>query len=252
MTDLVTIKRDGALVELRLNRPQKLNALTGAMYDAVAGELVRGGGDDSVRAFLVSAEGPTFTSGNDIGEFMRDVGDFASSPQGRFMGALTASPKPIVAAVQGAAVGIGTTMLLHCDLVYASADAALSAPFVSIGLVPEAGSSMIMPAMLGFQRAAKLLLLGESISASQACEAGLVTEVVPIEILQSHARTKAERLASQPPKALAAARALMRGNRDALNLHMAREVEAFQHALRGSEAQGAFAAFMERRAPNGP
>ncbi|MBS0342231.1 MAG: enoyl-CoA hydratase/isomerase family protein [Proteobacteria bacterium] len=245
MSSHIAIHREGPLVEIRLNRAGKLNALTGEMYDAIAGELERGCADDSVRVFLLGAEGPVFTAGNDIGEFLHFRGDFKSSPQGRFVQALTGCSKPIVAAVQGPAVGIGATMLLHCDLVYASEHATLSAPFVSVGLVPEAASSMIMPTMMGYQRAARLLLLGESIDAQQALGAGMVTEVVAPDRLQAHARSKAARLATQPPQALATARTLMRGDRDALQAHMRREVDAFALALSGPEARQAFAAFMQ-------
>jgi len=247
MADLVMIRKEGPLVELQLNRPEKLNALTGAMYDAIASEFLRGCTDHDARVFLISSKGSTFTSGNDIGEFMHLTGDLASSPQSRFVHALTGCSKPIVAAVQGAAVGIGTTMLLHCDLVYAGIDALFSAPFVSMGLVPEAGSSMIMPQMFGFQRAAKLLLLGERITAEQAQGAGLVTEIVSNEALYPHARSKALRLAAQPPDALAATRQLMRGNRDTLQAHIERENDLFRRSVRGSEAKEAFAAFMEKR-----
>ena len=144
-------------------------------------------------------------------------------------------------------MGIGTTMLLHCDLVYASPDASLSAPFVSMGIVPEAGSSLLMPQLLGMQRAARLLLLGEPMSAEQALQAGLVSEIVPEAALRDHARRKARILATKPPKALAAARALMRTGQEMLAAHMQREMEAFAQAVRGPEAREAFTAFMEKR-----
>ncbi len=251
MDETVRIAEQDGVVEIRLNRVEKKNALNFAMYEACTAALLEGCCRDSVRVFLITAEGATFTAGNDIGDFLRAGAgaDLGPSPGGRFIESLARCGKPIVAAVQGAAIGIGTTLLLHCDLVYASPEASLSVPFVSMGLVPEAGSSLLMPALLGRQRAARLLLLGESMSAEEAREAGLVSGIVPLDHLRAHARDKARTLAGRPQAALAASRALMRPDSEALAAHMQREMEAFGRAVRGHEAREAFAAFLEKRAP---
>ena len=261
MSEHVSVNEDRGVVEIRLNRTEKKNALTGAMYQTMTSALAGGcgvahaaprleQGNDAVRVFLITAEGSTFSAGNDIGDFLRASGEAGEPAASRFIHQLVNCTKPIVAAVQGAAVGIGTTMLLHCDLVYASPDASLSVPFVSMGLVPEAGSSLLLPRLLGAQRAARLLLLGEAMVAEQALQAGLVTEIVSAASLQEHARGKAIALAAKPPMALSATRALMRGGQDEVAAQMRREFEAFARALRGVEAREAFTAFMEKRPPD--
>jgi enoyl-CoA hydratase/carnithine racemase len=250
MSEHVLATESGGIVELRLNRPEKKNALTGAMYDALATALTDGCARSDVRVFLIAAEGDAFCAGNDIADFLRSNGGLDGSPAERFLNALIGCSKPIVAAVNGSAIGVGTTLLLHCDLVYASRAAKLSVPFVSIGLVPEAGSSLLLPQLLGYGRAARLLLLGETLSAEEAHAVGLVGELVAPDALREHARAKAARLAAQPPAALAATRALMRGDRSRLDAQRALEIEAFGRALRGPEAREALTAFMEKRAPD--
>src|ERR1700730_6836341 len=157
MTDHILSIRHGAVLEARLNRPEKKNALTGAMYHGICDLLEQASSNNSIRAVLLTAEGSTFTSGNDLAEFMSFSGDFAVSPQARFARAIANTTKPFVAAVQGMAVGIGATMLLHCDLVYATPDVKLSTPFVDMGLVPEVGPTMPFPAYIGLRRASALL-----------------------------------------------------------------------------------------------
>jgi enoyl-CoA hydratase/carnithine racemase len=250
MAQTVVIAEDGGVVEMRLNRPEKKNALTAEMYDALTAALTGGCARGSVRAFLISAEESAFTAGNDIGDFLRASGEIGDSAAARFVHAITSCSKPIVAAVNGVAVGVGMTLLLHCDLVYAAPDARMSVPFVSLGLVPEAGSSLTFPRLFGPQLAARLLLLGEPLSAAAALTAGLVCEIVPPGELRAFARAKAAQLAAAPPAALAATRALMRGDRTELEAQLAREFEAFARALRGPEAREAFTAFLEKRAPD--
>ncbi|MBV9747517.1 MAG: enoyl-CoA hydratase/isomerase family protein [Acetobacteraceae bacterium] len=245
----VQTREDDGVVEVRLNRPGKKNALTGAMYGAMADALAQAGASVSARVVLFSAEGDTFTAGNDIGDFLAMAGEFAETPPARFIRALVTFEKPMVAAVQGLAVGVGTTMLLHCDLVYAAPQARFSTPFVDMGLVPEAGSSALLPSRIGYQRAAALLLLGEAMGAEQALAAGLVNAVVAADVLQEHARERARAIAAKPPNALATARRLMRGDRASLEAHMRREQEAFGGAVRSAEARAAFTAFLERRPP---
>ena len=249
MTSHISSIRHGAVLEARLNRPEKKNALTGAMYDGISEILEQASSSNSIRAVLLAAAGSTFTAGNDLAEFMSMSGDLAVSPQGRFVRAITGATKPIVAAVQGRAVGIGTTMLLHCDLVYATPDVKLSTPFVEMGLVPEAGSTLLFPARLGLQRASALLLLGETLDAEAAVAAGLVNAIVPADQLHACALEKAQALASKAPEAFAVARRLMRGNKTQLDAHMAEEGEAFGRAVRGPEAREAFTAFFEKRKP---
>jgi enoyl-CoA hydratase/carnithine racemase len=248
MTNHIISMRQGAVLEARLNRPEKKNALTGAMYNGIAEILEQASSSNSIRAVLLTAEGSTFTSGNDLAEFMSISGDFVVSPQGRFVRAITSATKPIVAAVHGRAVGIGTTMLLHCDLVYGTPDVKLSTPFVEMGLVPEAGSTLLYPTYIGLQRASALLLLGETLDAEAAVAAGLIMRVSADE-LHAYALEKAQALASKAPEAFAVARRLMRGNKTQLDAHMAEEGEAFGRAVRGPEAREAFTAFFEKRKP---
>ena len=249
MTSHISSIRHGAVLEARLNRPEKKNALTGAMYDGISEILEQASSSNSIRAVLLAAAGSTFTAGNDLAEFMSMSGDLAVSPQSRFVRAITGATKPIVSAVQGRAVGIGTTMLLHCDLVYATPDVKLSTPFVEMGLVPEAGSTLLFPARLGLQRASALLLLGETLDAEAAVAAGLVNAIVPADQLHAYALEKAQALASKAPEAFAVARRLMRGNKTRLDAHMAEEGEAFARAVRGPEAREAVTAFFEKRQP---
>jgi enoyl-CoA hydratase/carnithine racemase len=248
--ELILIDEADGVLELRFNRPEKKNAITGAMYDALTAALEDAGARRAVRAVLIAAEGDTFTAGNDIKDFLAMQGGLASTPAGRFIHAIATFEKPLVAAVNGPAIGVGTTMLLHCDLVYASPEASLSVPFVDLGLVPEAGSSLLLPARVGFARAASLLLLGEPMDAEAARTAGLVNAVVPAAALRDHARAEARKLAAKPPQALAATRALMRGEPSPLHAQMRLESAAFSKALQGAEAREAFTAFLERRAPD--
>jgi enoyl-CoA hydratase/carnithine racemase len=247
MTIHIQSIQHGAVLEARLNRPEKKNALTGAMYDGISELLQQACSSNSIRAVLLTAEGPTFTAGNDLAEFLSISGNFADSPQGRFVRAITGATKPIVAAVPGRAVGIGTTMLLHCDLVYGNPDLKLSTPFVEMGLVPEAGSSLLYPTYIGLQRASALLLLGETLDAEAAVAAGLVNAIVPADELHAYALEKAQALASKAPEAFAVARRLMRANRTVLEAQMAAEGQAFARAVRGPEAREAFTAFFEKR-----
>ena len=247
MTPDILVTSHGPVTELRFNRPGKKNAITGAMYDALTAALFDAAADADTRAVLISGEGDTFTAGNDIADFLALSGQ-GEVPATRFIHAIAGFTKPLVAAVGGAAIGVGTTLLLHCDLVYAAPGARFAVPFVDLGLVPEAGSSMLLPRALGSHRASAMLLLGEAMDAHAAEAAGLVA-VVPAESLHAHALEVAGRLAAKPPAALMTSRALMRRDTDAVRAHMRREDEAFATALAGPEARAAFTAFMNRRAP---
>ena len=246
----VDIERDGGVIVATLNRPEKKNALTGAMYRTLREALVTASADEGVGAVLVTGEGGAFCAGNDIGDFLAEnkaqSEGARSGPGGEFIRTLARFDKPLVAAVEGPAVGVGTTMCLHCDLVYAAPSARFAMPFVNLGLVPEAGSSMLVPRRFGLGVASELLLLGETIDAARAREIGLVAEVVAPEAVKAHALAKAKALAAKPRAALLATRRLMRGDAQALYAHMEEELVAFAHALKSPEARAAFEAFAGR------
>jgi enoyl-CoA hydratase/carnithine racemase len=246
----VEIERDGGVLVATLNRPDKKNALTGAMYRALREALAAASADEGVGAVMVTGAGGAFCAGNDIGDFLaenRAQGEGARiGPGGEFIRALARFDKPIVAAVEGPAIGVGTTMCLHCDLVYAAPSARFAMPFVNLGLVPEAGSSMLAPRRFGTAVASELLLLGDAIDAARAREIGLVNEIVAAEALKPHALDKAKALAAKPRAALLATRKLMRGDAEALYAHMERELLAFAQALKSAEARAAFEAFAAR------
>ena len=250
MSDAILVHEADGVLELRFNRPDKKNAIAGAMYHTLTAALQDAVARPEVRCVLIGAEGDAFTAGNDIRDFLAMPGGLEQAPPARFIHAIATFGKPLVAAVQGLAVGVGTTLLLHCDLVYASPAATFSVPFVDLGLVPEAGSSLLLPARMGHARAAALLLLGEVMDAREALSAGLLTGIVPAEELQDHARAKARKLAAKPAAALAATRRLMRGDPAVLHARMREEEAAFSQALASPDARAAFAAFLGRRAPS--
>lgn len=243
---IAAVEKDGIL-EIRLERPEKKNALTAAMYRAVTSELQTASARPDIGVVLLAGSGDAFCAGNDLSDFLS--GPDAVETALDFIRAIAVFDKPIVAAVQGLAVGVGTTMLLHCDLVYASPDASFHMPFVNLGLVPEAGASLLAPAMLGHARAAAMLLLGEPMDAQTAESAGLVTALVPTDRLLSHARTKAAVLLAKPRDALLATRRLMKGDPAALSARIEEEVRVFRMALQSPDAREAFTAFFEKRMP---
>jgi enoyl-CoA hydratase/carnithine racemase len=225
------------------------------MYQAMADALRAAAADKAVRAVLITGQPGIFTSGNDIEDFMqRRTGqgsDAADSPVFRFMRALSGCSKPVVAAVTGAAIGIGTTMLLHCDFVYVSDEARLATPFVSLGLVPEYASSLLMPALMGHRRAAEKLLLGDPFTGENAVECGLANAVLPASEVVNHARRVAERFNGLPPGAVRDAKRLMRQpGREIILKTMAAEGEIFSSRLRSPEATEAFQAFFQKRKPD--
>lgn len=237
----------GRTVEIHIDRVHKKNALTAEMYRRMAAALEGASKSSRVDVMLIAAEGPVFCSGNDLKDFL--AGPAASAAAFDFVKTLVDFQKPIIAAVQGAAVGIGTTMLFHCDLVYATPDAQLSMPFVGLGLVPEAGASLLAPAALGHAKAASMLLLGEPLDAASAERAGLVTAIIPDDLLLAHARAKAAALAAQPAKALAVTRRLMRPNPDGLAARIDEEAHHFKELMQSADAREAFTAFLEKRKP---
>ncbi|MGD2139463.1 MAG: crotonase/enoyl-CoA hydratase family protein [Burkholderiales bacterium] len=252
MTEKVIVNVRNGVQSIRLNRPDKKNALTSDMYDRII-EALRSGdasGDVAVHVFL-GGQG-VFTAGNDIGDFARHDGKVRDPGTGApgLIRLLPVVEKPMVAAVDGLAVGIGATMLFHCDLVYASPAASLRTPFLDLGLVPEAGSSLLAPLRMGTQRAFELLCLGEPFDAQRALEAGLINKVVPADELEAVAFQAATRLAMKPPGALAAARKLLRGDPAAILAQIEHESEVFAQRLSSEEAREAFSAFMEKRKPD--
>ena len=240
-----------AILRIEINRPDKKNALTQAMYQAMADALRAADADDRVRVVLIQGKSDLFTSGNDLQDFLSNPPREENRPVFQFLEAVSHLQKPLVAAVAGAAVGIGTTMLLHCDLVYAAPNARLQMPFVNLGLVPEAASSLLLPALAGYVRAAELLLLGEPFSAEKAREVGLVTAIVPEEQLLATAYAQARKLAQKPAAALRLTKQLMKQGQMALvEKQMKAEGGHFARLLGSPEAKEAFSAFLEKRKPD--
>ena len=250
MSDINTELSDGIL-RIEMNRPERKNAMTGAMYGRIAEILDEADKDDAVRVVFWHGAGDSFTAGNDIEDFLKNPPGEGDSPQGRLTDAFIRFEKPLVAAVHGVAVGGGTTMLTHCDLVYAGEGTKFRIPFVDLALVPEFGSSYSIPARAGYLRAAELYLLGEPFSAQHAAELGLVTRVVPDTELLATARAAAAKLAAKPAGALRATKQLLKAaSFGPIRRAVEGEGKEFTARVRGPEAKEAFSAFLEKRPPN--
>lgn len=250
MSDILIHTADGVMT-LTLNRVDKKNSFTQAMYGACADALAQASTDNSVRAVVLQGHATIFSAGNDIGDFLNGPVSTQESPVFRFLRGIATFPKPLVAAVCGPAVGIGTTLLFHCDLVYAGDNAAFSMPFVNLGLCPEAASSLLVPQMLGYHRAAEALLLGEPFLAEAALEVGLVNRVVPPMEANGVAQAQARKLAAKPLSSLVEIKRFMKKGQMAQVLEvMAEEGERFGQMLREPAAREAFTAFMEKRRPD--
>jgi enoyl-CoA hydratase/carnithine racemase len=253
--EILTTKADGILT-IEFNRAERKNAITTAMYQAVADALLDGDKDPAVRAVLITGKPEIFTAGNDLDDFLRNSAPVpGASPQDRpvfqFMRALSGMGKPVVAAVSGAAIGIGTTMLMHCDLVYAGDNAKFSLPFAQLGLCPEFGSSLLLPQLAGYPRAAEKLMLGEPFGAQEALEMGLVSKVLPAAELRAFAQQQAAKLVALPAASIRATKALMkRPRQQVLAETLAVEGKQFFDMLQGAEAKEAFTAFFEKRKPD--
>lgn len=249
MTDDVIAADDGPIRTIRMNRPDKKNALTLAMYDAMAVAIESAGSMAAIRCVLITGGSGVFTAGNDLQEFLRmaDGGEGLGAPIIRFLHALARCDKPLVAAVHGLAVGIGTTMLLHCDHVVASSDAHFSTPFVSLGLIPEAGSTLTGPRLMGYSRAFSMLVMGTPLDATEAKAAGIVNAVVAPAEVEAEATKAAREIAVLPPEAVAVSRRLMRGAPEELVARVDREVELYKARLTSPEARAAFEAFFTRK-----
>ena len=253
--DIVTSKADGILT-IEFNRPQRKNAITGAMYQAMADALLDAENDSAVRAILITGKPEIFTAGNDLDDFMKNsapVPGVAAEdrPVYQFMRALSGSGKPVVAAVAGAAIGIGTTLLMHCDLVYAADNAKFSMPFAQLGLCPEFASSMLLPQLAGYPRAAEKLLLGEAFLAQEALDMRLESKVPPLAELLPFAQRQAAKLVALPAASIRATKALMkRSKTESIKDAMAAENQLFGAMLQEPEAKEAFSAFFEKRKPD--
>lgn len=249
MTDAILQQRERGLLTLQLNRPDKKNALTRAMYTQLAEALEGADADADIRCVLIQGSSECFTAGNDIGDFLEQPPSDLDSPPFHFMKSLINCRKPVIAAVAGAAVGIGTTLLLHCDLVYISRDARLRMPFVNLGLCPEFGSSLILPRLLGHAKAAELLLLGEGFTGEQAAAWGIATEALGSgDAALVKAREMAERFETLAPGAVQVTKQLMKSvDREQLRQVIEEEGALFTQRLRSPEALAALSAFITRR-----
>ncbi len=250
MPHILTRTKD-RIASIELDRADKKNAITADMYQAMADALKAAEADPQVRVVLIHGKPDCFTAGNDLKDFLERPPAGENSPVFQFLQGISTAAKPLVAAVGGPAVGIGTTMLLHCDFVYASPNARFQLPFVPLGLVPEAGSSLLLPMLAGYQRAAELLMLGKPFTAEKALAAGIVTEVVPEAELLSKATEAAVALAALPPASLRQTKALMKAPRTGAVMEaMAKEGAQFRAQLSSAEAKEAMQAFFEKRKPD--
>ena len=242
---------EAGVLRIMFNRAAKKNAITNAMYQALAHALRHAERESAVRVALIHGAPEVFTAGNDLQDFLASPPRSTDAPVFQFLRAIHEFPKPLVAAVSGLAVGVGTTMLLHCDFVYCAPGTRFSMPFVNLGLCPEAGSSFLLPRLAGYQRAAELLMLGEPFAAEIAKEIGLVNAIVPAEALVATAMATAGKLAAKPAAGLRETKMLMKqGLHDAVKRAMSDEGEAFRERLESLEAKEAFTAFLEKRQPD--
>ena len=250
MSDIL-LHTDAGVMTLTFNRTDKKNSITSDMYAALADGIAQARADASVRVVVFQGHETVFSAGNDIGDFLNKPPSTQDSPVFRFLRNIAGFEKPLIAAVAGPAVGIGTTLLFHCDLVYAGDNAAFSMPFVNLGLCPEAASSLLVPQMFGHHRAAEALLLGEPFFAEAALEVGLVNRVLPPTEVNAYAQAQARKLAAKPLSALIETKRLMKGHQQAQVLAaMAEEGQSFGRMLREPAAREAFGAFVEKRKPD--
>jgi enoyl-CoA hydratase/carnithine racemase len=250
MDEIVT-EHSGSILRVQLNRPTRRNAMTSAMYLSLASIFKDAANDESTRVVLWHGAGDSFCAGNDIEDFLKNPPGPGESPQAGLMNALVTFDKPLVAAVHGAAIGGGTTMLTHCDLIYAGESTKLQMPFINLAVVPEFGSSYSVPARIGHVRAAELILLGTPFDARRAAELGLVTQVVPDNDVLARATETARKLAAKPAAALLASKKLMKQPfREQIKAAMKAENEEFSAQVRSEDAKEAFAAFLEKRKPD--
>lgn len=252
MSEHIIVSTQDRVTTVTISRTDKKNAITFAMYTAIAEAIEEYGQTDHARALVITGEGDMFTAGNDLQDFMTGglpAGD-VENPIIRFLNTIRDCPKPLIAAVNGPAIGVGLTMLLHCDLVYSADSATFSAPFVQLGLVPEAGSSMLLPASLGMAVANDVLLAGRVLTASEALNHGLVARVFGDGELISKVQEIAQAIAASSPVALKQSKALIRNQRDEVAGHMAAEIKIFATQLQSPDFAESIAAKLQKRAPN--
>ena len=247
MPDPIVVADHGAVRVIRMNRPEKKNALTAAMYVAMARALREAQASDAIRCLMLAGVPGAFCAGNDIADFLSSADSGHDPPALEFLHALARSQTPLVAAVGGVAIGVGTTMLFHCDHVVAAADAVLSTPFLKLALIPEAASSLLAPMRMGYARAFALLVMGRPLSAEAARDAGIVNTVVDAAQVDAVALTAAQEIAALPAGAVAVARRLMRGDLDDVTAQIDTEAMHFKKLLQSDEARAAFAAFLSRK-----
>jgi enoyl-CoA hydratase/carnithine racemase len=247
---MIRFEVEGAVATLAFNRPQKKNAITAAMYQSAADALKEAATNDAIRIIVMTGDGGCFTAGNDLEDFLQNPPQGDDSSVTQFMNTLRSMAKPVVAAVPGLAIGIGTTLLMHCDLVYAANTAKFAMPFSQLGLCPEFASSVLLPRIAGYQRAAEKLLLGEPFDAAEAERMGLVNRVLPSEELMSFALTQAAKLAALPSESLRITKQLMQADlQGGIAGAMRSEMQHFTQLLQGPDAKEAFTAFLEKRKP---
>jgi enoyl-CoA hydratase/carnithine racemase len=244
MNDHVKVTENDGVLVITLNRADKKNALTNEMYDIMGDAVEHANGADAIRVLLITGSGDSFTAGNDITAFQQSGQATGGTRAHGFIDCFARLKKPVVAAVNGLAIGIGATMLLHCDIVYVAETARLRFPFVDLGLVPENASSLLLPRLAGYQRAADLMLTDRFFSAAEAYEIGLVSRVLPAEQLLEQATAVARTLAAKPAQALAATRSLLKGDLDEILARKDQERAIFNERLQSQEAQSIFAAFL--------
>lgn len=250
MTDEIITEISERVLTITFNRPDKKNAITAAMYAKMADAMADANSNDDVRVILFKANGDAFTAGNDLIDFRDNPPLSPEAPVARFLNELAIAKKPLVAAVNGSAVGVGLTMLLHCELVVMAEGAAISAPFVDLALVPEAASSLLLPARIGHARAAEIFMLGKRVSAQEAVSMGLANAAVPAGELMGRALEAAQALSKKAPQAVQATKRLMRGDLDVLAARMREESHDFGSQLQSPELLEAVMAFMQKREPN--
>jgi enoyl-CoA hydratase/carnithine racemase len=250
MTDNIVTTIADRVLHIQMNRPEKKNALSLTMYTAITQALEAARRDSAVRVITITGTEGCFTSGNDVADFLANPPSGSDSPVIRFLEALIAADQPVIAVVNGLAVGIGVTMLLHCDLVYAAESATFQLPFVNLGLVPEAASSMLLPRMAGYHRAAEMLLLGDRFDARTALEAGLVNSLHPESALAGVVKERAAALVAKAPASIRMTKALLKRDLESVPARMAEEGRCFGQQLKSPEVREAVEAFIERRKPD--
>jgi len=247
---MIRFEVEGAVATVAFNRPEKKNAITAAMYQSAADALKEAGANDDVRVIVITGDGACFTAGNDLEDFLQSPPQGDDSPVMQFMNALRTTAKPIIAAVPGIAIGIGTTLLMHCELVYAANSAKFAMPFTQLGLCPEFASSVLLPRIAGYQRAAEKLMLGEPFDAAEAEKMGLVNRVLPADELTPFVHAQALKLAALPSESLRVTKQLMKVDlQTPVAAAMLTEMQHFQRMLNGPDAKEAFSAFLQKRKP---